>query len=197
MRHISSYLPFAMGKGTMADSDFWRDLAAQFRNGPDTYHLLHADWVTTTLQVANHPPQTSTEWSLKAGNPGDVGAKRICVEFEALATRGGAQLAKVGDPRDPLVIWLEALRNETNNIGGKVQGSPHLGPDGSTTFYEGGTIMRGYEASADFCKELEGARSKRSTGLGFSLTASRLPMLPRSISARADGCNSARRRESH
>ena len=72
----------ARNKRTMVDSDFWRDLAAQFLELRDT-------------------------GSLRAGEVNDS----TYIALETLAKRGASKIASAGAP-DLLAIWLEELRRE-------------------------------------------------------------------------------------
>jgi len=126
----------------MADSAFWRDLAAQFLLIPH-YGMLRADG----------------SYIIGSGEPWNwhfAGGSGVFVEsaFETLARRGAAEIASAGTP-DLLVFWLEELRKGNFNFrsSGIAREIQTDGTDGRQ--YMTGSIFALCEASATFCKKLE------------------------------------------
>lgn len=131
----------------MVHSDFWRDLAVQFR-ALDPPAKLRADWNYTVTLSPGNPPQTCATWDVWEGwEP----ATSLCLDFEALARRGGSAIADQEDPHDSLAIWLDAVKKETAHPGMSNRG---LGP-GPDGFHESAEVPRVCEASADLCRVLE------------------------------------------
>jgi hypothetical protein len=135
----------------MADSDFWRSLAAKFRGmiKYDPSHTLHAGWKYTV--IVGQPSPKNAEWHL-AGSERPLLSQTIRLEFEALARRGGAKI----DPGiDSFLAWLETLRSEGLNSA-SMQPVAQIGEAGTpTAFHYSGTIVRLSAASADLCRILE------------------------------------------
>jgi hypothetical protein len=75
----------------MASSDFWRDLAADFRALPLFHHLVASYYIYGGGQG---------HW--------EFGEE---TDFQALAMRAGSAVADPGAP-DPLIAWLECLKQE-------------------------------------------------------------------------------------
>jgi hypothetical protein len=126
----------------MADSAFWRELAAQFLQIPGG-GMLRADGHYTVGSGE------AWRWQL-AGGAGEFTRDT----FETLARRGAFESAPAGTT-DLLVAWLEAIRKEhinfrSDQIATEVNGE---GRDGLQ--YVLGTIDRVCEASAILCKKLE------------------------------------------
>lgn len=127
----------------MANSEFWRDLAAQFLALPSPRSMLRADGYYV---IGSGAPWT---WELKGGASG-----LLCSAFDTLARRGASELANV-DISDLLVVWLEALRQD--GYGFRLTApTTEIHEDGS----EGPHYLRGCidclcEASAHLCNTLE------------------------------------------
>lgn len=127
----------------MLDSDFWRDLAEQFRAIRDPRHELRADWVTEAEPSGITP--SAVDWHLN--QPQD--SPLIRDDFEVLARRGGP---KIHPYVDSLVGWLEALRSSGMNRGMSGQG---IRPSATGRRRYTGTIERVCEASVRLCKKHE------------------------------------------
>src|ERR1700733_9204671 len=82
----------------MADSAFWRDLAAQFRTLPLECSMLRADRQCTI------DSGVSVHWML-------VGTVRAKADFQALAMRAASEISSPASP-DLLTAWLEALMKQ-------------------------------------------------------------------------------------
>jgi len=122
----------------MADSDFWRNLAKEFR-AVDPQGFLIADWHFDFNVETGFPP--IPEWRLRQ----DGFTRSIRLEFEALARRAGP---KVHPLLDSLDGWLEAIR-ESGLVDTEYEraiwgGSAPLG-----------SILRVCLVSADLCKQYE------------------------------------------
>jgi hypothetical protein len=125
----------------MPTSDFWRDLAVQFRALPDPYGMLRA---------SGHyiiGSGVAWGWELTGG-----ASASLRTQFAALARRGAFQIENA-DANDLLTAWLEALRLERCNF----EFGEHLieGSTDSGTHHMLGSINRVCEASANFCQILE------------------------------------------
>lgn len=126
----------------MADSAFWRELAATFLAVPDN-GMLRADGHYIIGSGA------TWNWQL-AGGAGDF----IRSAFDTLARRGAAQIASAGAP-DLLVAWLEELRKESISFRFSGQAN-EVQDDGSAgRHYLMGSIVSVCQASATLCKKLE------------------------------------------
>ena len=78
----------------MADSDFWKALAVEFRSIDDPMRILEAHW--TNFE--------GPRWELIRGD-----FVTLSAQYEPLARRGGRKL----DPtRESLEVWLESMRRE-------------------------------------------------------------------------------------
>jgi hypothetical protein len=132
----------------MLDSDFWRNLANEFR-AIDPSGFLRADW-QCCAKIGDEPPHVAT-WSL----PGGKLTLSIRLEFEALARRAGR---KVHPYMDSLDGWMEALREsgfDTDRHDGVGIESDEHGQIVAHTYF--GTISRLCPVSADLCKHYESA----------------------------------------
>jgi hypothetical protein len=129
----------------MADSAFWRELAAQFLLVPDYRGELRAD--------GHYALGSGTRWIWQlAGGAGDF----IRNSFESLARNGARELAaaSAGTP-DLLVFWLEALRLDGSGFR-YTESAIEVRPDDSKgPEYHRGTINSVIQASATLCKKLE------------------------------------------
>jgi len=130
----------------MPDSDFWRDLAREFR-AIDPHGFLRADW-SCSVRVGEEPPPVAT-WRL----PGGKLTRSVQLSFEALARRAGP---KVHPLMDSLVGWLEALRESGFGIdqqpGFGIETDENDKTVGQVYF---GTISCVCLSSADLCKHYE------------------------------------------
>jgi len=125
----------------MVDSDFWRDLAEQFR-ALDPAGLLYADhdYIVNSGNV--------DQWQIK-------GADRIIrLRFEALARRAGSKIAGAHQ-KDPLFIWLGEVKATGPNFeyGAYLIERNADGTDGIQ--HQLGTLKRLCVASAERCTEHE------------------------------------------
>ena len=86
---IVALAPYA--KATlMADANFWRDLANQFRAIQDPHGRLFAEW--TFIQKIKEGPPGDAYWVVDGNDE-----TRVRLEFEALARRGGRAIDTGGD----------------------------------------------------------------------------------------------------
>src|ERR1700728_2734973 len=93
LRHLHPKSLSARGaRGPLAESDFWHDLAKEFRELP--CGDLRAEW------ILHFVPGSIPVWELT----GNYSAQ---VRFRALAIRAGMRL--VGRAPDFMFIWLDAL----------------------------------------------------------------------------------------
>ena len=124
----------------MASSDFWRDLAEQFRS-IDNAWSIRADWhnIAGELEFGH--------WHLTGETAG-------IFNFKAIAARGATEIV---DTRvsDLLSAWLDKLRLE--DFGFKsMRFDITQNPDGSELEEcVGGSIAYVCESSANYCKKLE------------------------------------------
>lgn len=120
----------------MADSDFWRELAANFQALSIPYSDLRADW-TYVLKSG-----TLGEWRI-------VGDFTKRSHFESLARRAAIRLPEKRST-DLLVAWLTALKEAS--FGFRMMGvtTAEIGPN-----YMMGSIALLCEVSANFCRKLE------------------------------------------
>lgn len=131
----------------MPDSDFWRDLAEDFR-AIDPHLLLRADWRCSTMTGEQRP--VVTEWQIGAN---DRPTRSVKYEFEALARRGGREIYPYMDSRDG---WLETLRQYRLNIEDQTPVMIECDPEGTAvTYIYSGSIVDLRQASVDLCKLLE------------------------------------------
>jgi hypothetical protein len=126
----------------MADSDSWRDLAAQFLALPRPQGDIHARWQYTVGSgvVGN--------WTLG-------GDRSLRIQFEAIARRAAIGLL---DKRssDLLIAWLEAIRADGRGFEMSNSLPTEINDDGSRgATYCLGSIRGVCEASANFCRVLE------------------------------------------
>lgn len=115
----------------MADSDFWRDLAATF--------LLVPGHEMTRVDLQYAIGSEAWQWRL-AGSPDEF----IDNTFKRLAKTGAYEIAPKGTT-DFVGAWLEAIRKQGINF------HQREGPKG----YVSGHIDRVFEASAILCGKLE------------------------------------------
>ena len=123
----------------MPTSDFWRDLAVQFRALPDPYGMLRADGHYIIGSGV------AWKWELTGG-----ASASLRIQFAALARRGAFQIANA-DATDLLTVWLEALRL----AGCGFEFGERFTETDSGTHHALGGITRLCEASANFCQILE------------------------------------------
>ena len=117
----------------MADSAFWRDLAAQFQRLHDHHGVLHYNWHYIV-------GSGNGQWEFAGSASGSV--RR---EFEALAVRAAWGIASPG-ATDLLVVWFEALRRD---------GSGFRSTSNAIEPVQTGSIFDVCEASANLCRILE------------------------------------------
>ncbi len=114
----------------MLESDFWKDLAAQFRVLNDPSGVLYAHW---TRYDDRH-------WELIRGE-----FSTLAAQYEPLARRGGTQLDR---SRDSLEVWLDAMRAEPGFVYDEIT-------DVETGAVISCSIYSLRQRSADFCNILE------------------------------------------
>src|SRR5260370_2841107 len=126
----------------MADSAFWRDLAATFLLIPG-HGMLRADGQYTV--------GSGEAWSWRLGG----GAREFMRDtFKTLARRGAFESAPAGTT-DLLVAWLEAIRKEHINFRSDKIATEVNSEGREESQYVLGTIDRVCEASAILCGKLE------------------------------------------
>jgi len=133
----------------MAISDFWHDLAAEFRALPGG-SALRGDWDYAVNSRARGPCQ----WRFAGGD------QSIHTRFEALARRAASDMP---NPKysDLLLSWLEAIRTTSHQPGltGSYVEKKADGSDGPLHVL--GSIYNLCEESAIYCDQLESdARQK-------------------------------------
>jgi len=131
----------------MANSDFWHDLAAEFRALPGG-NVLRGDWDYTAN--SGRPYQ----WRFAGGD------KAIHTRFEALARRAASEMPNP-EYSDLLLSWLEALRKNSHQPGimGDYLEQNADGSDGP--IHVVGSLHSLCEESAIYCDQLESdARQK-------------------------------------
>jgi len=124
----------------MADSEFWRNLAEQFRTLPGA-GTLRADW---TYQIRSGAP---SEWRFS-------GDASLCIQFQALARRGAAALPKVEIP-DLLVAWLEVLKAFNPQLASSSYYVETSAGGTEGPHYLVGSLHPVCLISADYCNRLE------------------------------------------
>jgi ribosome-binding protein aMBF1 (putative translation factor) len=131
----------------MAVSDFWHDLAAEFRALPGG-SSLRGDWDYTAN--SGRPYQ----WRFAGANPATD------VRFEALARRAASEMP---NPKysDALLSWLEAVRTNSH-YPGTMDNYGEKNADGSEgPIHVLGSVQNLCEESAIYCNQLESdARQK-------------------------------------
>jgi hypothetical protein len=128
----------------MPDSDFWRDLAEQFRP-VDPQELLRAAW-TCKVKVEMEETPVLAQWRLVGT---DYRTRSVQFAFEALARRGGPKIFPL---MESLTGWLEALRQQRLNVENESM-AIETSPDGTVVSHiYMGSIMRLRQASVDLCK---------------------------------------------
>lgn len=126
----------------MSDSEFWHDLATQFRS-LDPLGTLRADWdYVIGSGVSN--------WRLAGGASYSVQS-----QFEALARRAGSAIARP-QSSDLLGEWLDLLRAKARNYQNEREGFEKNADGSIAAHHLMGYIHRVCEASADYCSVLEG-----------------------------------------
>ena len=133
--------------GTDSGSNFWKDLANQFRDLQAEHDgELRANWTPTT-QVGE-----SGRWYLSGTRGGNEG-RRLRTQFEWLAEKAAVRLGHPGGP-SALFFWLDLLKTESPYFrGGLVYGS--RSGDGPVTETTVGVIEQVCAASADYCLKCE------------------------------------------
>ena len=135
----------------MADSAFWRELAAQFLAIPDHQRLAFSEHSPLRSQLRAERihilgSDMEAHWAL-------LGTANSVAQFQALAGRGASAIANAGTS-DLWVAWLEALMAHDKSVF-------HRGTfTASESWIDGrhpltGSVLRLREASANFCKALE------------------------------------------
>jgi len=125
----------------MADSEFWRKLAEEFRSLPDVCKYLRAD----RQQIIG---QREPQWTLV----GTVGAK---VNFQTLAMQGATELQS-SSSTPLLTVWLEALTKQEGADFRHETIATELNSDGSPRLQRATTSLFALpQTSANLCKSLE------------------------------------------
>lgn len=138
----SNRKPFIVpdARETMATSDFWRDLAVEFR-ALDPKGIVFARW--DCIIKSGRPWQ----WQLVGGNPG------LHSRFEALARRAASEMPNP-EFSDLLISWLEAIRKTSFDLFPNYY--IEVNEDGSEgAHHETGLVKEICEASATLCSTLE------------------------------------------
>jgi hypothetical protein len=128
----------------MPESDFWRDLAEQFRT-VDPQELLRADW-TCKVKVGMEETPVLAQWRMVGT---DYRTRSVQFAFEALARRGGPKIFPL---MESLTGWLEALRQQRLNAENE-NVAVETNPDGTVASHIYiGSVMRLRQASVGLCK---------------------------------------------
>jgi ribosome-binding protein aMBF1 (putative translation factor) len=123
----------------MASSEFWRNLAEQFRSLPYAEYLS-AEWQFVVGSKAR-------TWRLVGEDYG------LHSRFAALAVRGASELEQPG-ANNLLDTWFDAILLIVSNINSTWEDTTNAdGTDGPRITK--GTVWRLCEVSADFCNRLE------------------------------------------
>ena len=126
----------------MATSEFWRNLAKEFRSVRIEKAFCWAEW--------NSPGEGApTGWILADHHP-------FKIEFTTLAFRAGQALKP--DAPNPLCAWLDALKEHNPPCLKPKDKSRDTGvrsADGKELRWVAGEVYDLLAASADFCKDLE------------------------------------------
>jgi hypothetical protein len=151
----------------MVDSEFWRNLANEFRAPPEPASYLSATWIT--LLPGNEPPY---KWALVTEGPILGGSRTARVLFEVLARRAGAELgAEVDNPngRDLLDAWLDVLKKEipSDTVGHQLV----VSPNGTQNYHANGRIKHVCQGSADLCNILESRALEMEANAGTEISA--------------------------
>jgi len=138
----------------MDESDFWRELAKEFRALPQD-DSTYADQVIDGIPGSEPPP--SDYWMLHSNST------HVAMQFEALARRGGDVLLP-NDTSDSFQVWINALCSyglyiDTKNIMQRLPGAGLL----EVVLQVRKRIRRLPETSALFCggKEIQTLLDKR------------------------------------
>lgn len=129
----------------MASSDFWHDLAAQFRILPGA-DMLHLDWD----HIVNG--EKPFQYQMAGGNP------ERHSRFEALARRAAFEMPNP-EFQDLLLSWFEALRKNSLQFGAEYYFVKNA--DGSEVHHVTGSIHRLGSESARLCDQLESDARQR------------------------------------
>jgi hypothetical protein len=131
----------------MAVSDFWRDLAAEFRALPGA-NYLRGDWDYAANSGRPH------QWRLAGASPSTN------ARFEALARRAASEMPNP-EYSDAFISWLEAVRKNSHQPG-IVGNYSEQNDDGSEgPVHVVGSLHNLCEESAIYCNQLESdARQK-------------------------------------
>lgn len=131
----------------MASSDFWRELALNFKSVPDFYEFSASRQYYMELQYFLPTSRTEPDWELHPIPP-------ALAEFRAMAVRGATMLPPL-PTNDLTVRWLEALWKEATE-GPVRSGIPIVGKDRTGRLTElRGTIPRAFESSSTLCRKFE------------------------------------------
>ena len=131
----------------MAISDFWHDLAAEFRALPGANHL-RGDWDYLARSGRAY------EWRFVGASPSTD------ARFEALARRAASEMPNA-EYSDALLSWLEAVRKNSRQPGviGNYSEENEDGSEGPV--HIAGSLQNLCEESAIYCNKLESdARQK-------------------------------------
>jgi hypothetical protein len=123
----------------MANSDFWKSIAAEFR-ALDPNGGLRADW--DYVVNSGRPYQ----WRFAGSQPS------LDMRFEALARRAASEMPNPGYS-DLLLSWLEALRKNSTQLGSDYYAETRR--DQPDVEHVVGSVHRICEASADLCHKFE------------------------------------------
>ena len=131
----------------MANTEFWRDLEARFRE-------LHDEQLQDRNR--NNSPVHAT-WGSEGANPEDQwylggSTNHIRTQFEWLAEHAAVRLGHPGGPT-ALFFWLDLLKAESPYYRGGIQGTSQIGD--KVTHSESGVIEFVCKASADYCLKCE------------------------------------------
>src|SRR5580704_19188649 len=136
---------FSMIKSVgMAASGFWRDLTVKHVALQPTRKMLRAD---RDYIVGSGEP---AKWTLIG-----AGSLSATLQFEVLAKRGASVLPHARGS-DLLCMWLEAVSRESVNFKWDDREGIEADAGNEGLHHLTGTIWRLCEASANYCREMEG-----------------------------------------
>lgn len=123
----------------MATSEFWRNIAAEFRAlDPDA--MLYGSW--DCLVTGGMPCQ----WTLRGHT------RAVQIRFEALARRAASEMPQP-EFSDSLLSWLEAVRKNGHQLGSSYY--TDTGADGAKLDHVTGNVHNLCQESASLCSMFE------------------------------------------
>src|SRR5580658_1422661 len=128
----------------IATSGFWRDLTEKYCILQAAHSMLRAD---RDYIVGSGEP---AKWTVVG-----AGSSSATLQFEILAKRGAVVLPHARGS-DLLCVWLEAVSRESVNFKWDDREGIEVDAGNEGLHHLTGTIWRLCEASANYCREMEG-----------------------------------------